>query len=111
MRTRTTALFVLAAGLALPAAAVSPPPAELAGVLKANNCTTCHLLSGRTVVGPAYSEIAARYADDKAAAVPVLAERVLKGSDAKIWGQAPMPPSAKINAAEAEAVVKWILGL
>ncbi len=109
MTTRMPILALLACLLA-PAAGAAPPP-EIAAVLKDNNCTVCHLLSGRTVVGPPYSEIAARYADDKAAAVATLVERVRKGSDAKIWGQAPMPPTPKISEAEAEAVVKWILGL
>lgn len=95
----------------LPPAALANPPAEIAAIFKANNCTVCHLLSGRTVVGPAYAEIAARYADDKAGALPVLIERVRKGSDAKLWGQAPMPPSPKLSEAEADAAVRWILGM
>ncbi|PTD98144.1 c-type cytochrome [Pseudothauera lacus] len=106
-------IAIAAAAALLPAtcAWASAPPAEIAALLKDNNCTVCHLISGRTVVGPSYADIAARYADDKAGAVAVLAERVKNGSDAKVWGAAPMPAAPKISEAEAEAVVKWILGL
>ncbi|THF60856.1 c-type cytochrome [Pseudothauera rhizosphaerae] len=102
--------MALAACLTPLGAAANPPP-EVAAIFKAHNCTVCHLLAGRTVVGPAYTEIATRYADDKTGALPVLSERVRKGSDAKLWGQAPMPPSPNISEADADAAVKWILGL
>jgi cytochrome c551/c552 len=103
--------FIAIAACILPSAALANPPANIAAIFKANNCTVCHLLSGRTVVGPAYSEIATRYAEDKAAALPVLVERTRKGSDAKLWGQAPMPPSPNLSEADAEAAVRWILGM
>lgn len=83
-----------------------------AGVALANQdlaqkkgCMACHQLQAK-VVGPAYKDVAAKYAKDKDA-VKKLAEKVIKGGSG-VWGPVPMPPNA-VTPAEAETLVKWVL--
>ena len=69
-------------------------------------CMACHQLQTK-VVGPAYKDVAAKYAKDKDAAKK-LAEKVIKGGSG-VWGPVPMPPNATVTPAEAETLVKWVL--
>jgi len=46
------------------------------------------------VVGPAYKDVAAKYAGADAAKVDELAAKVVKGG-VGVWGQIPMPPNAR----------------
>jgi cytochrome c len=68
-------------------------------------CMACHQLATK-VVGPAYKDVAAKYAKDKDA-VKKLSEKVIKGGSG-VWGPVPMPPNA-VTPAEAEQLVKWVL--
>ncbi|MDP9108139.1 MAG: c-type cytochrome [Pseudomonadota bacterium] len=79
--------------------------AELA---KAKNCMACHAI-GNKVVGPAYKEVAAKYAGQKDAE-DKLTQKVLKGGSG-VWGAVPMPANAQVNEAEARTLVKWVLSL
>lgn len=97
-----TALIVLLAGLAALPAFASP---ELA--LK-KNCMTCHAVE-KKLVGPAYREVAARYAG-QADAVDKLAQKVMAGG-AGVWGPVPMPANPQVSAAESKQLVQWILTL
>ena len=72
------------------------------------NCMACHSVD-KKVVGPAYKEVAAKYAGQKDA-VDKLAEKVLKGGTGA-WGQIPMPANPQVSEAEAKQLVTWILGL
>jgi len=69
------------------------------------NCLACHALD-KKVVGPAYKDVAAKYAKDKDA-VTKLAEKITKGSTGT-WGAVPMPPNA-VTEDEAKALAKWVL--
>jgi cytochrome c len=72
------------------------------------NCMACHAID-KKVVGPAYKDVAAKYAGQKDA-VDKLAQKVLKGGSG-VWGQVPMPANAQVNEAEAKQLVQWILTL
>jgi len=72
------------------------------------NCMACHALD-KKVVGPAYKEVAAKYAGQKDA-VDKLAQKVIKGGSG-VWGQVPMPANAQVNEAEAKQLVQWILSV
>ncbi|MFA7292366.1 MAG: c-type cytochrome [Rhodocyclaceae bacterium] len=74
---------------------------------KSKNCMTCHQLD-KKVVGPAYKEVAKKYAG-QAGAEAKLAETVVKGGKGN-WGAVPMPPN-KVTPEEAQKLVKWILSL
>ncbi|WP_280155898.1 c-type cytochrome [Piscinibacter sp. XHJ-5] len=115
MDTRPWVALGLAAVIALPARAddnvVDPAPASkpssaTEGLAKSKNCLSCHALATR-IVGPAYKDVAARYAG-QADAEDKLVQKVLKGG-AGAWGQIPMPPNTQVSQAEARALVKWVL--
>ncbi|RYE80982.1 MAG: c-type cytochrome [Oxalobacteraceae bacterium] len=77
-----------------------------ADLAKAKNCMACHAID-KKVVGPAYKEVAAKYAGQKDAEEK-LAQKVQKGS-VGVWGQIPMPANTQVSDAEARTLVKWIL--
>lgn len=89
-----------AASLAAHGAAASP---ELA---KEKNCTACHAMD-KKLVGPAYKDIAAKYAG-KPEAAAALALKVQKGG-VGTWGQVPMPANPSVNSDEAKRLVAWVL--
>ena len=95
-------LLVAAAGLSLVSASAFAN-AELA---KAKNCLACHA-PDKKLVGPAYKEVAAKYANDKDA-VAKLSKKVREGG-VGVWGQVPMPANPQVNEAEAQTLVKWVL--
>lgn len=72
------------------------------------NCMACHALD-KKLVGPAYKDVAAKYAADKTA-VDKLAAKILKGG-AGVWGPVPMPANAQVNEAEAKKLAAWVLSL
>jgi cytochrome c len=88
----------IAALAALPAAANQ----ELA---QKKACMGCHTLQTK-LVGPAFKDVAAKYAKDKDA-VKKLSEKVMKGGKGT-WGEMAMPPN-NVTPAEAETLVKWVL--
>ena len=97
------ALFALAATAALAA----PAYADQA-LATAKNCMTCHAIATK-LVGPAYKDVAAKYAGQKDA-VDKLAAKVMKGGSG-VWGPVPMPANTQVNEAEAKKLVAWVLTL
>ncbi|MEP6740372.1 MAG: c-type cytochrome [Caldimonas sp.] len=72
------------------------------------NCLSCHYVEQK-IVGPAFKDIAAKYAG-QAGAVEVLVPKVLKGGKG-VWGAVPMPANPQVSEAEARQLVQWILTL
>jgi cytochrome c len=68
-------------------------------------CFGCHAVD-KKLVGPAYRDVAARYAGKPGAAAALVAH-VQNGSSG-VWGAVPMPSNA-ISTADAQTVVQWIL--
>lgn len=97
------ALVAAFAAALLTAAGTASANADLA---KAKNCLACHAVD-KKMIGPAYKEVAAKYASDKDA-LAKLTKRVREGSVGN-WGQIPMPPNPQVSDAEAQTLVKWIL--
>jgi cytochrome c len=77
-----------------------------ADLAKAKNCMACHAVANK-VVGPAYKDVAAKYASDKSAEDKLVA-KVMKGGSGT-WGAIPMPANPQVTEAEAHTLVKWIL--
>ncbi|MCG2583796.1 c-type cytochrome [Massilia sp. TS11] len=75
---------------------------------KEKNCLACHQVATK-VVGPAYKDVAAKYAGQKDAEAK-LVQKVMKGGSGS-WGAVPMPANPQVNEAEAKTLVKWILSL
>ena len=98
-----TLIVSLAAAAGLLAAAPAHASMDLA---KAKNCTACHAVD-KKLIGPAYKDVAAKYASDKDA-VAKLAKKVREGG-VGVWGQIPMPANPQVSADEATALVKWIM--
>lgn len=69
-------------------------------------CLGCHAMDTK-VVGPAYRDVAKKYAGDKTAE-DKLVQKVLHGGSG-VWGAIPMP-GGMATEAEAKILVKWILG-
>jgi cytochrome c len=79
-----------------------------ADLAQKKNCMACHAVD-KKVVGPAYKDVAAKYAGQKDA-VDKLSEKVIKGSSG-VWGPVPMPANAQVTPAEAKQLVQWIMTL
>ena len=94
---------LIAAALIAMAAAPAFANADLA---QKKNCMACHAVD-KKLVGPAYTEVAAKYAGQKDA-IDKLAAKVMKGGSGT-WGAIPMPANPQVSEAEAKQLVQWIL--
>lgn len=92
--------------LALPVFA-TPAFADQA-LASAKNCMSCHAVD-KKLVGPAFKDIATKYAG-QAGAADKLAGKIMKGSSG-VWGLVPMPANAQVNAADAKKLAEWVLSL
>jgi cytochrome c len=99
MKSLIALLAVVGSTLAAPVFA-SP---ELA---QKKNCMACHAVD-KKLVGPAYKDVAAKYAGQKDAAAK-LAEKIQKGGSG-VWGPVPMPANTQVSAAEAQQLAQWVL--
>ena len=88
--------------------AISSPAFADEAMAKAKNCMACHAID-KKVVGPAYKDVAKKYAGDPKAA-DMLAAKVIKGGSG-MWGPVPMPANTQVNDAEAKSLVAWVLSL
>ncbi len=93
--------------IALVGTAAAPAFAQ-AELAQKKNCMACHAVD-KKVLGPAYKEVAAKYAGQKDA-VDKLAVKVVKGGTGA-WGNIPMPANPQVTDAEAKQLVAWILTL
>ena len=103
MKTKLFAEIAVAAALIVAAPAFADQ-----ALATAKNCMACHAVD-KKLVGPAYKEVAAKYANDKSAA-DKLAAKILKGGSG-VWGAVPMPANAQVNEAEAKKLAAWVLSL
>ena len=94
---------VLLISFALLAPAAAFANQELA---QKKNCMACHAVD-KKLVGPAYKDVAAKYAKDKDA-YKKLAEKIMKGGSG-VWGPVPMSANPQVSPAEAETLAKWVL--
>ncbi|RXZ33238.1 cytochrome C' [Oxalobacteraceae bacterium CAVE-383] len=101
--------WIAPAALAM-ACAVAPAAFAAADLdlARSKNCMACHSI-GNKVVGPAFKDVARRYAGqpdiDKK-----LAEKIMKGGSGA-WGVVSMPANPQVSPAEAQALAQWILTL
>jgi cytochrome c len=88
--------------------AVSTPVLADQALATAKNCMACHALD-KKIVGPAYKDVAKKYAGN-AKAAEMLAAKVIKGG-AGVWGPVPMPANTQVSEAEAKKLVAWVLAM
>jgi cytochrome c len=73
-----------------------------------NACMSCHGVD-KKIVGPAFNEVAKKYAGDKGAQAMLVA-KVINGGKGT-WGQIPMPPNPQVKPEDVNKIVAWILSL
>jgi cytochrome c len=105
-----SSLGVIPFGVALSTGffAATPPAQATEALARQKNCLNCHAVD-RKLVGPAFKDVARRYAGQKDA-VPKLAEKVVKGG-AGAWGPVAMAANPQVSPEEAQRLVEWVLGL
>jgi cytochrome c len=91
-----------AAGALLAQNAMAADPAQLA---QQKGCLACHSVD-KKIVGPAYKDVAKKYAG-QAGAADKLAAKIQKGGSGS-WGTVPMPPN-NVTPAEAKELATWVL--
>ena len=87
----------------------SSPPATGSGgeaIATRYGCLGCHGASVK-IVGPAYKDIAAKYAQDAQAPVKI-SEQIHKGGSGKL-GSIIMPPFPTVTDGETKALTEWIM--
>jgi cytochrome c len=98
--------MVMTAAVAAVLASGSAMAADASDLAKSKNCLACHAVANK-VVGPAYKDVAKKYAGDKTAE-DKLVQKVMKGGSGT-WGAVPMPANPQVSEAEAHTLVKWVL--
>ncbi len=93
--------------LAMTLAVAAPAFADQA-LATSKNCMACHSVD-KKLVGPAFKDVAAKYAG-QAGAADKLAAKIVKGGSG-VWGPVPMPANAQVNDAEAKKLADWVLSL
>jgi len=87
--------------------AVAPAMANEA-LAKSKQCVACHAVD-KKLVGPAYKDVAKKYAGQSDAAAK-LAAKILAGGSGT-WGAVPMPANTQVSQAEALQLANWVLSL
>lgn len=75
---------------------------------KSKQCVACHAVD-KKLVGPAYKDVARKYAGQSDAAAKLAAKIVAGG--AGIWGAVPMPANTQVSQAEALQLANWVLSM
>jgi len=105
-RAWTRNLAICGAALAcLGVSSAAGAAADATPLLTKYNCQACHTVD-KKLVGPAYKDVAAKYAGD--ASAPAKLEQKIKNGGSGVWGQIPMPPN-NVPDADLKTLVEWIL--
>lgn len=96
-----------AAASLLLAALGSQSAAASQALAQQNACMACHAVD-RKLVGPAFRDIAKKYAGQADAEAQLA--RSIKAGGAGKWGPVPMPAQAALEPAAAQALAAWVLG-
>ncbi|EXF93319.1 cytochrome C552 [Pseudomonas fluorescens HK44] len=75
-------------------------------LLQSNSCLSCHAIDHK-VVGPAYHDVAAKYANDPQALAKV-ASSIQHGGTGK-WGNIPMPPFTQLSPDDLQTLATFVL--
>ena len=75
-------------------------------IVAGSDCKTCHMIEEKNV-GPAWRDVANKYADS-ANAVAYLSHKIINGGSG-VWGQVPMAAHPTMSQEDAEALAKYVL--
>ncbi len=101
------------------AATVAPPSGTATSsdkgleLIGASDCTTCHRLhkeDNGSAIGPAYSEVAAKYSPAADTTVNRIIKKIISGGSG-IWGTVPMTPHPASKEDDVRTMVTYILSL
>ncbi len=79
---------------------------DVQALMGANGCTACHAVD-KKIVGPAFKDVAVKYAKLPDAMTQVT-HNIRAGGVGK-WGEIPMPPFSNLSEAEAQALARYVL--
>ena len=85
---------------------VAPQVSADEALARAKSCLACHTVD-KKLVGPAFKDVASKYAGDGTAAA-TLAIKILKGGKG-VWGPVPMPANPQVSEADAKTLAEWVL--
>lgn len=97
-----TLVALLFGGLLVQTSAMASTGEEL---FKAKACVACHAVN-KSVVGPAFKEVAAKYGAEGVAHI----SNSIKTGSKGVWGPIPMPANA-VSPDEAKTLAEWIVTL
>ena len=75
-------------------------------IVAGSDCKTCHMIEEKNI-GPAWRDVANKYADS-ANAVAYLSHKIINGGSG-VWGQVPMAAHPTMSQEDAEALAKYVL--
>lgn len=81
--------------------------AKAKGLAQKYNCLACHA-EDKKLVGPAYKDVAKKYAGDSGAEGKLIAK--VKAGGGGVWGTIPMPPN-NVPDGDIKTMVEWVLSL
>jgi cytochrome c len=87
--------------------AASSAMADALALAQKNMCLACHAVD-KKLLGPAYKDVAAKYASRKDA-VEYLTKKIKSGGSG-VWGAIPMPAQPQLTDAQAKELATWVLG-
>ena len=107
-RSKSPRALTALAVLALAGAGAVPRPVHATPALADKHaCIGCHAVD-RKLVGPAYADVAKKYAGQPGARAAIA--RSIRAGGAGRWGPVPMPPQPTLPDADLDALAAWILG-
>ncbi len=84
---------------------VQPAMADGEELFNTKGCVACHSVDNK-IVGPAFKDVAEKYADEEDAAETVASH--IKNGSSGAWGPVPMPPN-NVTEEEAATLAEWVL--
>jgi cytochrome c len=96
-----------------PEATTSAADTKALELIGGSDCTTCHRLdkaASGAAIGPAYSEVAAKYAPAADSTVDRLVSKIISGGSG-VWGSVPMTPHPALSKDDIKTMVKYIMTL
>jgi cytochrome c len=93
--------------IAASACLLSSPAFANKALAEKNACMACHDIAVKKV-GPAYQDVAKKYAGKPDAVKTVMAN--IKAGGSGKWGNIPMPAQAQLSEADLKTLATWIVG-
>ncbi len=95
-----------AATLMLVGQAHANDPKAVEAMMQKNGCFACHSVEQK-IIGPAYRDVAKRYAGQADAPAKLVAK--VKNGGGGVWGQMGMPPHPNLKDDDIRAMIGWVL--